>query len=139
MLTLLNSIKIGYDSLTSSGTTVSEEPKKELSTPKTETSNKGKKQKEKEAQTSKSGAIVSASPISDLTDATLEYNTGRKDFVLGRMLEDQVITPEQYKNAVVGGLEFQFKKYSENIKAPHFVFYVKEYLENKYGKDFDTE
>jgi hypothetical protein len=139
MLTLLNSIKIGYSDLTSSGSTTEVETKKEIVAPKTEISNKGKNLKEKESPTSKSGALANVSPIGDLTDATLEYNTGRKDFVLGRMLEDKEITADQYKNAVVGGLEFQFKKYSENIKAPHFVFYVKEYLENKYGKDFDTE
>ena len=77
--------------------------------------------------------------VNELSDVVLEYNTGRKDFVLGRMFEDKIITADQYKNAVIGGLEFQFKKYAENIKAPHFVFFVKEYLENKYGKDFDTE
>lgn len=55
------------------------------------------------------------------------------------MFEDEKITAEEYKNAVIGGIDFQFKKYAENIKYPHFVFYVKEYLENKYGKDFDSE
>ncbi|MCA9377460.1 hypothetical protein KC711_00875 [Candidatus Peregrinibacteria bacterium] len=28
---------------------------------------------------------------------------------------------------------------AENIRAPHFVFYVKEYLESNFGKDFDIE
>lgn len=69
----------------------------------------------------------------------LEYNTGRKDFVLGRMFEDEKIKPEEYKNAFVGGIDFQFRKYKENIKYPHFVFYVKDYLENKYGKDFEGQ
>lgn len=69
----------------------------------------------------------------------LEYSTGRKDFVAGRLLEDGKITPEEYKNVIIGGLEFQFRKYSENIKYPHFVFYVKDYLEQKYGKEFESQ
>ncbi|MDP2104288.1 MAG: transglycosylase domain-containing protein [Candidatus Gracilibacteria bacterium] len=69
----------------------------------------------------------------------LEYNTGRKDFVLGRMFEDEKIKGEEYQGAFIGGLEFQFQKYRENIKYPHFVFYVKDYLENKFGKDFEAQ
>lgn len=69
----------------------------------------------------------------------LEYNTGRKDFVLGRMFEDGKIKPAEYQSAFIGGLDFQFRKYQENIKYPHFVFYIKDYLENKYGKDFESQ
>lgn len=69
----------------------------------------------------------------------LEYNTGRKDFVLGRMFEDGKIKPEEYQGALIGGLDFQFQAYREDIKYPHFVFYVKDYLENKYGKDFEAQ
>jgi membrane peptidoglycan carboxypeptidase len=69
----------------------------------------------------------------------LEYNTGRKDFVLGRMFEDAKITPIEYQSAFIGGLDFQFRAYQENIKYPHFVFYIKDYLENKYGKDFESQ
>lgn len=69
----------------------------------------------------------------------LEYNTGRKDFVLGRMFEDVKITPVEYQSAFIGGLDFQFRTYQENIKYPHFVFYIKDYLENKYGKDFESQ
>ena len=87
------------------------------------------------------GSVSSASGSADqdTSDLVLEYNTGRKDFVLGRMFEDGKIDGEAYKNALIAGIDFQFKRYSENIKYPHFVFYVKEYLENKYGKDFDSE
>jgi hypothetical protein len=49
-----------------------------------------------------SGITSSGSVQDELSGITLEYNTGRKDFVLGRMLEDKVITAEQYKNAVIG-------------------------------------
>ncbi len=69
-------------------------------------------------------------------DLIMEYQTGRKDFILTRMLTDKYITFEQYKKALVDSIWFKFKKNVQNIKYPHFVFYVKEYLEKKHGKDF---
>jgi hypothetical protein len=71
-LPLLNSIKIGYNELSGSGVSASG-----------------------------STASGSLSTSNGLTDMVLEYNTGRKDFVLGRMFEDGIITADQYKNAVV--------------------------------------
>lgn len=68
-------------------------------------------------------------------EKTIEYEVGRKDFILGRMLEDQYITFDEYKEALLKGLGFEFQSYREDIKAPHFVFYVREYLEKKYGQD----
>ena len=65
----------------------------------------------------------------------IEYQTGRKDFILGRMLEDEYIDFEEYKLAVIGGIGFEFQTYTEDIKYPHFVFYVREFLEEKYGKE----
>lgn len=65
----------------------------------------------------------------------IEYQTGRKDFILGRMLEDNYITFDEYKVALVNSVGFPFEKYTEEIKYPHFVFYVRDYLEKKYGKD----
>ena len=84
---------------------------------------------------SSSGTVSS----SEKKTMVLEYNTGRKDFVLGRMFEDGKIKPDEYQNAFIGGLDFQFRAYQENIKYPHFVFYIKDYLENKYGKDFESQ
>lgn len=81
------------------------------------------------------GTIVTG----DKKTMVLEYNTGRKDFVLGRMFEDGKIKPTEYQTAFSQGLDFQFRKYQENIKYPHFVFYIKDYLENKYGKDFESQ
>lgn len=78
-------------------------------------------------------------PSDEKKTMVLEYNTGRKDFVLGRMFEDGKIKPADYQGALIGGLDFQFQAYRENIKYPHFVFYVKDYLENKYGKDFEAQ
>ena len=69
---------------------------------------------------------------------TIEYTIGRKDFVANQMLEDGKIDGETFKKIIYDGIEFEFKKYSENIKFPYFVMYVKEYLETKYGKDIDV-
>ncbi len=68
----------------------------------------------------------------------LEYTIGRKDFVASRMLEDGKIDGNIFKNVVYDGLEFTFKKYSENIRYPYFVMYIKEYLESRYWKDIDV-
>ncbi|MDD3144543.1 MAG: transglycosylase domain-containing protein [Candidatus Gracilibacteria bacterium] len=68
-------------------------------------------------------------------DTFIEYQTGRKDFILGRMLEDGYINFDDYKSAISGSLGYVFNQDKENITAPHFVFYIKEYLEEKYGKE----
>ncbi|MDD3646778.1 MAG: transglycosylase domain-containing protein [Candidatus Gracilibacteria bacterium] len=65
----------------------------------------------------------------------IEYQTGRKDYILGRMLEDEYISFENYRQAILDSIGFSFEKYRENIKYPYFVMYVREYLENKYGKE----
>ncbi len=71
----------------------------------------------------------------EVWDKYVEYQVGRKDFILGRMLEDDYITFDEYKKSIIDGIGFEFQAYKEDIKAPHFVFYVREYLEEKYGKD----
>ncbi len=65
----------------------------------------------------------------------IEYQTWRKDYILWRMLEDRYITFDEYKQAILDSFWFKFKKYSDKIKYPYFVMYVKEYLEKKYGKE----
>lgn len=58
----------------------------------------------------------------------------RKNLVLDKMLETGVITQDEHDEAKAEVV--QFKDEAEaGIKAPHFVFYVREYLENKYGVD----
>jgi penicillin-binding protein 1A len=69
---------------------------------------------------------------------TIEYTIGRKDFVAAQMLEDGKIDGDIFKKILYDGIEFEFKKYSEAIKYPYFVMYIKEYLETKYGKDIDV-
>lgn len=56
----------------------------------------------------------------------------RKNLVLLKMFEHGYLTEEQYENAKVAKVEFQQQRDSA-IQAPHFVFYVRQYLENKYG------
>ena len=66
---------------------------------------------------------------------SIEYQTGRKDFILGRMLEDEYISFEEYKSALLQWIGYKFTRGKENITHPHFVIYVKEYLEEKYGQE----
>lgn len=58
----------------------------------------------------------------------------RKDLVLAKMHEHGMITDEEYENAKTEEVEFR-DTVEAGIKAPHFVFYVREYLEEKYGAD----
>jgi penicillin-binding protein 1A len=63
------------------------------------------------------------------------YVWGRKDFVLKRMLDDNYITKQQMDAAWKEGLTQKFLDPVHKIEAPHFVFYVKELMEKKYGKE----
>ena len=65
----------------------------------------------------------------------IEYKTGRKDYVLWRMLEDWYINISEYKKALIDSFGLEFNLYSDKIKYPHFVMYVKEYLVKKYSED----
>lgn len=58
----------------------------------------------------------------------------RKNLVLKEMFEDGKITGDEYEKAKNENVVF-LPKSTFGIKAPHFVMFVKEYLENKYGKD----
>ena len=58
----------------------------------------------------------------------------RKDLVLSRMFDLGYITEDEYTSA--SGEVVDFSQQSDaGIKAPHFVFYIREYLEEKYGVD----
>ena len=56
---------------------------------------------------------------------------GRQQYILDLMVEQKYITEEQAEEAKLQDLAF--KKRTENIKAPHFVMYVRELLEQEYG------
>ena len=68
-------------------------------------------------------------------EMTLWYSIWRKDFILWRMLEDGYISFEEYRESLLDSFGFSFERYRDNIKHPHFVFYVREYLEEKYWAD----
>ncbi|MFA6324910.1 MAG: PBP1A family penicillin-binding protein [Candidatus Paceibacterota bacterium] len=58
----------------------------------------------------------------------------RKNLVLFRMKEVNFITEEQYNTAKSETVTF-LPQQTSSIKAPHFVFFIKNYLEQKYGAD----
>jgi 1A family penicillin-binding protein len=64
--------------------------------------------------------------VSDLND--------RKNLVLARMQQLGYITQAQYTQAKNEVVNFQPQEDS-SILAPHFVFYIRQYLEDKYGAD----
>lgn len=58
----------------------------------------------------------------------------RKNFVLSRMLAVNFITQDEYDKAKKEVVVFQ-PQATMGIRAPHFVFFIKEYLEQKYSID----
>jgi 1A family penicillin-binding protein len=66
-----------------------------------------------------------------------EYAKARQELVLKYMREQGYITSEQEKKALKQ--ELKYKNLSDSIKAPHFVLYVKDLMEKKYGKKFTEE
>lgn len=64
----------------------------------------------------------------------LDLLEARKNLVLQKMYEFKMITKEDLDQAKLEVVSFQPQD-RLGIKAPHFVFYVREYLEEKYGKD----
>ena len=61
----------------------------------------------------------------------------RKDYVLNRMIKEGYISQDQAQEAKKE--ELVFAKVLQPIKAPHFVFYVKDFLIEKYGESFLRE
>lgn len=61
-----------------------------------------------------------------------EKSKNRQKEVLRRMVEDKYITSEEATAAENEVLTFAIKK--DDIKAPHFVFYIKDLLYEKYGE-----
>jgi len=58
----------------------------------------------------------------------------RKNLVLSRMLELNFISEEEYDKAKNEIVIFSPQE-TTGIKAPHFVFFIKDYLEQKYGSE----
>lgn len=70
------------------------------------------------------------SPYGNHTDAL----RGRQVYALSQMAKLGYITQEQADAAKEIDILAKIKPSSENIAAPHFVMYVKEYLEKTYGQ-----
>lgn len=58
----------------------------------------------------------------------------RQEFALKTMAELGYITKEQYEEAKNVDIFSKINPFRETISAPHFVMYIKEYLEKKYGE-----
>ncbi len=58
----------------------------------------------------------------------------RKNYILDRMVEKGYISLDEAETAKKE--EVIFAEISQSIKAPHFVFFIQDYLFEKYGKDF---
>jgi len=73
------------------------------------------------------------SPYGSHKDSLLQ----RKDSILNKMKSIGYIDENQLKEAQKENLVFSNSKTS--IKAPHFIMYIKQYLENRYGEQFLKE
>jgi len=62
-----------------------------------------------------------------------EFAKKRQEQVVGEMVKAGYITPEQAIEVIATPLRFTRRQ--DPIKAPHFVFYVKELLSETYGSD----
>ncbi|MEO6536417.1 MAG: PBP1A family penicillin-binding protein [Candidatus Paceibacterota bacterium] len=62
----------------------------------------------------------------------------RKNLVLGRMKELGYITDAEYETAKNEQVTFS-RQQNNTILAPHFVFYIEQQLEQKYGPDVATQ
>ncbi len=65
-----------------------------------------------------------------------ELGKKRQEEILQKMYEQNYITKQERDKALAETLHFQ--KITNPIKAPHFVFYVKDLLVKKYGEDAVT-
>ncbi len=87
-----------------------------------------------EGDSSQVEQVESSAPIcKSINDEN--YVKGRKDLVLLRMQELGYINEEQMNQAWLLGRNYKFQPDNINAKAPHFVFYVIDQLEEKFGKE----
>ncbi len=134
ILTLLNHIRISASSL---GVVSPPAPATQTGSTRTvKVSEKKPATSSKNTLTETSMALGETAARKTLEGYAIEFNTGRKDFVASRMLEDAKITPDEFKAVVIDGIDFQFRRNLTSIKYPHFVMYVQDYLTKKYGDDF---
>ncbi len=83
------------------------------------------------AESSLLAGLPQAPSLYSPSGAHPEYAKERQKEVLHRMVEDGYISNEEADKATAEELQY---KQATNIKAPHFVMYVKQLLEEKYGE-----
>jgi 1A family penicillin-binding protein len=93
------------------------------------------------AKSAKDLTIAESAYLAALPQAPTYYNPngthrdaleGRKDYILGQMKTQGYITEEQYNEA--SNEKVVFKSATNSITAPYFVFYIEEYIAEKYGE-----
>ena len=70
-----------------------------------------------------------------MPDSSTFYLKGRSDIVLERMEELGMITQSEVESALAEIQTTEFTAYRDTIEAAHFVMWVKQHLEDKYGKE----
>lgn len=85
--------------------------------------------------------IAQAATLAALVQAPTRYSPygshtedlkNRQEYIIGRMGDLGMIPKEEVEKAKKE--ELQFQAASDNIQAPHFVFYIKELLDQEYGE-----
>lgn len=84
------------------------------------------------AQSATLAAMVQAPTYYSPYGSHQEDLKARQEYIIGRMTDLSMITKDEAERAKKEELEFQ--QASENIQAPHFVFYIKELLDQEYGE-----
>lgn len=82
-------------------------------------------------------AGLPAAPTAYNPYTNFEKAKERQEQVLKRMEEERFITPEEHAKA--SKAELHIRPRGTFIKAPHFVFYVRDILEKEYGKPLVEE
>lgn len=65
----------------------------------------------------------------------IKYLPWRKDIALARMYEDNHITQQEFKDAFIEWIWYEFQIKRTDIRAPHFVFEIIRQLEENYSSD----
>lgn len=84
------------------------------------------------AQSATLAAMVQAPTYYSPYGSHQEDLKARQEYIIGRMVDLAMVTKDEADRAKKETLTFQ--KASENIQAPHFVFYIKELLDQEYGE-----
>ncbi|MFA5877910.1 MAG: PBP1A family penicillin-binding protein [Candidatus Staskawiczbacteria bacterium] len=86
------------------------------------------------AESATLAAVIAAPSYYSPYGQNLDKLLARKDSILNQMAKLGYITQDQLQTALAE--EITFQEIRRPIRAPHFVFYVRNYLENEYGQDY---